>query len=115
MLLGIEVATGAVSLAVARLFAGLGAVLAGDEWLVSPPRYLSGVVIVLAGALLLAAVLWAEIQSRRILTEGSTCPNCGTSTKRVRRRKRHRILARILETQVTRRQCERCGWNGLAA
>jgi len=60
-------------------------------------------------------MLWAERAQGEIRTEGSVCPNCGTQTKRVRRRKRHRILSRILETGVTRRSCERCGWSGLAA
>ena len=115
LLLGIEVATGAVSLAALRLATGLGALLSGDEYVISAPRYLSGVAILLASAGLLAALAWAESERRAIHPEGESCPQCGTPTKRVRRRKRHRILSRILEANVTRRHCERCGWNGLAA
>jgi hypothetical protein len=115
MLFGVEVATGAVSLGAVRLWTGFGAFLDGDEGVVSTARYVSGLAILLSGAILFFGMLWADRVSGRILTEGSVCPNCGTATKRVRRRKRHRILSRILETNVTRRHCERCGWNGLAA
>ena len=115
ILLGVEVATGAVSLAAVRLWAGLGAALSGDQAVISTPRYLSGLGILLAGTGLGFAVLWAERVGGKLLMEGATCPRCGTSTKRVRRRKRHRVLSQILETNVTRRHCERCGWNGLAA
>jgi hypothetical protein len=115
MMLGIEIATGAVSVAVVRLGGGLSAVLSGDEYVISMPRYVIGLAIVLTGAAVAVGVLWAEIERRTILTDGSGCPKCGTPTKRVKRRARHRILSRILETHVTRRRCERCGWNGLAA
>jgi hypothetical protein len=115
ILLGTEVATGAVSVASVRMWAGFGALLSGDDYLISGPRYLIGAAILLGGIVLLGALLWAETERRTIVTEGSTCPHCGTATKRVKRRKRHRILSRILEANVTRRQCERCGWNGLAA
>ena len=115
LLLGLEVATGAVSLAVVRLGTGFSAVLSGDEYAISAARYLSGVAILLTGGGLLTALAWAESERRTIRSEASTCPNCGSATKRVRRRKRHRILSRILETNVTRHHCERCGWNGLAA
>jgi ribosomal protein S27AE len=114
MLLGIEVATGTVSLAAARMGAGLSAVLSGDEYVISAARYLSGVAILFASGGMLAAIGWAEIRRRGILPEGAVCPRCGTATKRVRRRMRHRILSWILETNVTRWHCERCGWNGLA-
>ena len=96
VVLGVEVATGAVSLAVIRLWAGFGALLA-------------------SGTTLATAMIWAERAGGQIFPAGQVCPRCGTSTVRVRRRKRHRILSRILETNVTRRHCERCGWNGLAA
>ena len=115
IMFGIEVATGAFSVAVARLWAGLIASLTGTEFVISGPRYLTGVLVALVGGVLFGVMLWAGHAQGKIRTQGSACPNCGTETKRVRRRKRHRILARILETGVTRRSCERCGWNGLSA
>ena len=113
LLFGLELATGAVSLTAVRLGTGLSALLAGEEFLVSGPRYVIGVALAATG--LYGSLLWAERAQRKIMVGGSTCPECGTQTRRVRRRRRHRILSRIIETSVTRRQCERCGWNGLAA
>ena len=114
-MLGAEVATGAVSLAAARLWTGLVALLRGQEAVISAPRYVSGVALLLAGVGLYAAMLWAERQRGTMVADGSRCPNCGSATKRVRRRKRHRLLSRMLETNVQRRRCERCGWSGLAS
>jgi ribosomal protein S27AE len=114
-MLGIEVATGAVSVAARRLWIGLGATLNGHEYLISATRYVSGFTILLGGVGLFSALLWAETEGRGIVIAGEICPHCGTTTKRVRRRAWHRVLSRILETNVTRRRCERCGWNGLAA
>jgi H+/Cl- antiporter ClcA len=115
ILFGIEVATGALSVAAVRLWSGLIASLTGNEFVVSRPRYLTGVLLALSGGVLYGVMLWADRAQGEIRTGGPVCPNCGTRTKRVRRRKRHRILSRILETSVTRRSCERCGWNGLSA
>ena len=115
MLLGLEVATQAVSVVAVRLWVGFTASFSGSQFVVSGPRYVTGVLLVVAGGVLLAVMFWAEQAQGEIRTEGSICPNCGTQTKRVRRRKRQRILSRVLETQVTRRSCERCGWSGLSA
>ena len=115
ILFGIEVATGAFSVAAVRLWSGLIASLTGNEFVVSRPRYLTGVLLALSGGVLYGVMLWADQAQGEIRTEGSVCPNCGTRTKRVRRSKRHRILARILETGVTRQSCGRCGWSGLSA
>jgi hypothetical protein len=115
LVLGIEVATGAVSLAAIRVGTGLGAVLFGHESAISPPRFLSGLLILAASCGLFGALQWVESERRSLRPEASVCPNCGTATKRVPRRTRHRILSRILETNVTRRRCDRCGWKGLAA
>ena len=75
---------------------------------------------VVTGAVPLAAVrLWtgfgARVGGEESVISGLCAPPCLTATKRVRHRKQHKILSRILETNVTRRHCERCGWNGLAA
>jgi predicted nucleic-acid-binding Zn-ribbon protein len=113
-LLGLEVATGAVFLALARLGTGMRAVLAGDEFLVSTPRYLVGLALVLAGVGLYGGVYWADLMKLRVVVGGEVCPKCGTNTRRVRRRSWHRALAKVFDVQVTRRHCERCGWSGLA-
>jgi hypothetical protein len=115
ILFGVEVATGAVSLGFVRLWTGFDAFLNGGEAVISTQRYLSGLALLSGGGGLLVAMLWAERAGGKITAAGSICPNCGTATKRVRRRKRHRILSRILEANVTRRHCEKCGWSGLAA
>ena len=111
ILFGIEVATGAISVAAVRMWAGLVASLTGNEFVISRPRYVIGVLLTLVGGVM----VWAKQAQGEIRIQGSACPNCGARTKRVRRRKRHRILSRILETGVTRQSCERCGWNGLSA
>ena len=115
ILFGIEVATGAISVAAVRMWAGLVASLTGNEFVISRPRYVIGVLLTLVGGVIFGVMAWAEQAQGEIRIQGSACPNCGARTKRVRRRKRHRILSRILETGVTRRSCERCGWNGLSA
>lgn len=114
ILFGTEVATGVVSLAAARLWMGVGAFLAGDDLLVATPRFVTGLVLIAAGAGLYGALLWAEGARRRLTEGGSVCLDCGTPTRRVRRRPSQRFLARVLEMAVTRRHCERCGWSGLA-
>ena len=115
ILLGTEVATGAVSLAGARLWSGFGAALGGEASGVPAARYFTGAALLLGGLALYAAILWAETERRTISADGEHCPKCGTVTRRVRRRKRHRVLSRMLEANVTRRLCEQCGWSGLAA
>ena len=114
MLFGLEVATGAVSVAAVRLLGGLTAVLGGDEFIVSGPRYVTGIGLAFAGTALYGAMLWADQARGEILSGGALCPNCGTDTKRVRRLRRHRILSQVLGTDVTRHRCARCGWNGLS-
>jgi hypothetical protein len=115
ILLGTEVATGAVSLAFVRLWLGFQAVVSGSEFVIATPRYLIGVAILLGAVGVIAGMVWVEGARRQIVPDGSACPNCGTLTKRVRRRRRHRLLSRVLETSVTRRRCGRCGWSGLVA
>ena len=113
MLLGVEVATGAVSLGAARLWVGLTALFAGDGFVVSRARYVSGMWILLVGAAMLGTVLYAESARVAIEAGAGVCPRCGTETQRVRRRRRHRVLSLLLEANVTRRQCPKCGWRGL--
>jgi hypothetical protein len=114
LLLGIEVATGVVSLGVVRLGTGARAVLSGDEFLVSAPRYVAGLILTLAGTALFVGLGWAERIRRGVVAAGEQCPTCGAGTRRVRRYAWHRLMARIFDLEVTRRRCERCGWSGLA-
>ncbi|HCR04131.1 MAG TPA: hypothetical protein DIU18_02960 [Gemmatimonadetes bacterium] len=110
MLFGLEVATGAVSVVVVRLWAGLTASLTGSEFVVSGPRYLTGVLLILTGGVM----FWADRFREGIWTKRSACPNCGVQTRRVKRRRWDRILPRILKIDVTRQSCMRCGWSGLS-
>ena len=115
LLFGVEVATGAVSVAAIRVWTGFSVFLRGDELLVSGPRFVTGLVIALAGATLLGVVAWVEMVQSGVRFRRATCPRCGTATQRVRRLRRDRILAQIFEMNVTRRHCDRCGWSGLKA
>jgi len=114
LLLGLQVATGVVSLTVVRLWTGSRAILNGDEFLVSAPRYLGGLALILGAVSLYGGVRWADRIEKKVAASGEVCPRCGSETRRVRRRPWHRVLARIFDVRVTRRHCERCGWNGLA-
>jgi len=115
MLFGLEVVTGVVSVAAVRLWAGVTASLTGNEFVVSRPRYLTGVLLTITGGVLYGVMLWADRVRGEIRIEGSVCPNCGTQTELIRRRKRHRILSLVLKTDVTRQNWKRCGGSGLAA
>lgn len=115
LLLGIEVATGAVSIAAVRLWGGVGALLAGDEFVISAARTVIGGWLVLGGAALVGIVIYAELARARILDVGEVCPRCGNATRRVRRHRLHRLLFHLLEVQVIRRACAKCGWKGLTA
>ena len=97
-----------------RLWAGLFAPLTGSEFVISGPRYVIGALLALTGGVPLGVMGWAERSRRRVLIAQVACPNCGMRTKRMRRLIRHRIMARILAARITRRNCERCGWNGLS-
>ena len=66
IVLGIEVATGAFSVAAVRLWVGLVAFLTGNEFVVSGPRYLTGVLLALAGGVM----LWADPAQGEIRTQG---------------------------------------------
>jgi hypothetical protein len=113
-LLGLEVAIGVVSLSASRLGEGLRAAVSGDEFLVSAPRYLSGLALMLVAAALYGGVRWAERVKREVIVSGELCPKCGNVTRRVRRRSWQRAVAKVFDVRVTRRYCEGCGWSGLA-
>lgn len=114
LLLGIEVATGVVSLGAVRFGTGARAVVRGDEFFVSTPRYLVGVTLTLAGAALYCGLRWAQVVRRSAAEGAEHCPSCGAETRRVRRSAWHRLVARVFDVRLKRRHCERCGWSGLA-
>ncbi len=79
---------------------------------VSLPRVVLGGLLVVAGLAGLALALWARVRGRKV-GWGKTCPQCGSATHRIRRRRRHRILGWLLGRRITRRRCRECGWRGL--
>lgn len=114
-LLGVELAAGGVSTVLERLVRGMGAVMRGEESLFPGYRLVAGWAL-LAGALaMVGALAWAGRAARAVRSDGSSCPRCGADTRRIKRRRRHRLLAHLLERGLTRRSCDRCGWKGLAA
>ena len=113
-LLGLELATGAVSLSLERLLGGTAALLLGEEPVLPGYRLAAGWLLLLAAAGVVGALLWAERAARGVGFDGSACPRCGSDTKRIRRRRRHRLLAHLLDEGLTRRSCARCGWTGLS-
>ena len=113
-LLGIELATGAVSLSLERLLGGTVALLRGEEPRLPGYRLAAGWLLLVAAAAVLGALVWAERAARTVRSAGPACPQCGSGTKRIRRRRRHRLLAHLLDEGLTRRSCARCGWIGLS-
>jgi len=114
MLVGLELATEVVSLTFDRLRAGAGAVLAGAEFQISAFRFEAGIVALVVGAALGVALVWSARASVDVRAVGPMCPNCGSHTRRVKRRKRHRLLAALMGESIARRECEACGWTGLS-
>ena len=114
ILVGIELATGSLTYALGRLERVYRALSAGNEPEVSLVRFAVGTLLVLLGAIILGVTIWARF-SARIVSAGSSCPECGGKTTRIHRRKRHRLLGKILGMPVTRRKCSDCGWRGLTA
>ena len=114
VLVGLELSTEALSLTAARLAAGLRALASGTEFVVGTGSLVAGLVLIAAGVGLVGLLAWSGRERIRIETVGRTCPGCGNETIRVRRKLRHRLLSRLLQEGLTRRQCGQCGWTGLA-
>jgi len=113
-LLGLELATEAVSLAFARLRAGATALFAGVEFHVGAPRFLVGVVLLVVGVILAGLTLWSAKVWKGVIRVGRSCPQCGDRTKRVKRRAWERLVSKLTGESLTRRSCEHCGWSGLS-
>ncbi len=114
LVVGVEVATGAISVALNRVTRVYLELTEGRDPGVSLGRFLTGVGMFVAGAGLLALDLWARAYGSFVV-KGKTCPDCGAETERVKRRVRHRILGFVRGERVTRRKCKSCGWSGLAS
>ena len=113
-LAGLELSTEALTLVLARLQSGLMAILAGVEFQVGAPRFLLGVLLLVAGVVLGGLTLWSAKVWKSVTRVGRSCPDCGDRTKRVKRKRWHRFVSRLTGETFTRRSCEHCGWNGLS-
>lgn len=111
---GLEMSTEAISLVLARLRAGVGALMAGAEFHVSPLRFVVGVLTLVVGLAIGILLLWSRSQRVEVASVGALCPQCGNRTRRVKRRDWQRLLGTLLGEPLTRRQCETCGWTGLS-
>ena len=115
VLLGLELSTEALSLMLARFNSGFQALAAGVEFHVSPVRFGAGILALGFGLALWLLFLWAGKLKDAVGSVGSSCPDCGNKTRRVKRREWHRLLSLMLGQRLTLRKCEICGWNGLSA
>ncbi|NIP59253.1 MAG: hypothetical protein GWM92_13155, partial [Gemmatimonadetes bacterium] len=111
LLLGLELATHALSRSVETIGRVVGDLRAGEETEVYLPAFFAGLLLmgVGVGGLLLSG--WSRWMGGRLL-RGKACPQCGVRTQRIRRRWQ-RLLGRVLSAEVQRRQCGECGWRGL--
>lgn len=111
---GLELATEALSLVLARLRAGMGALLSGAEFHVSPFRFGVGSTALVVGLAIGALLIWSGTRRHEVASVGVVCPQCGNRTRRVKRKEWQRILAVLMDERLTRRRCETCGWSGLS-
>lgn len=111
---GLEMATEALSLVVARLRTGFGALLSGADFHVSSFRFGTGVVALALGVSLWVLLAWSAARRQEVASVGTACPQCGNRTRRVKRKEWQRILAALMGEQLSRRRCETCGWSGLS-
>lgn len=114
ILVGLELSTEALSLTFSRLKAGVGAILAGAEFHVPAFRFEVGVGALVLGLVVAISLLWSARARVEVRAVGHMCPNCGSQTRRVKRRKRHKLLAIMMGENIARRRCETCGWVGLS-
>jgi hypothetical protein len=112
LVVGIEMATGAVSYGLEQILRVYHQLVAGTEPEVSLSRFFVGGGLITLGALLVALDLWARAYSGHV-GRGKVCPHCNLKTERVKRRRRHKLLGWILGDKVTHQKCKKCGWHGL--
>lgn len=114
MLVGLELGVEMVSLTWARIGAGVSAITNGLEMHVSPARFVTGVLLFVGGFTVWFAVTWLGRMEQRISAVGDYCPRCRSETKRVKRSRFQRIVSSAMRDEVASRECDQCGWSGLA-
>lgn len=114
ILLGLEMSTRTVSLTLSRVMSGISAIAGGLDFHVSPGRFVAGFILVGVGVLLYGMSMAVVRAERRVSLVGDRCPACNGETKRVKRKRLHRMLASVMGQRLTRRKCEDCHWVGLS-
>jgi hypothetical protein len=112
LVVGIEMATGAISYGLDRVAEVFGQLVTGAEPGVPATRFFAGLGLVALGVGAVSVDVWARAHSGP-LGRGRVCPHCGGKMDRVRRKRSHRLLGWILGETLTHRVCPRCGWHGL--
>lgn len=112
LLSGLEIAVGGVSRTVIAVAEKLAVPEEGMEEGSRTVRLVLGSAVVGLASGSLALSAWARLLRRRIVS-GTACPACQGETKRLRRRGRDRLLAKLLRWNLQRRSCQKCGWKGL--
>lgn len=112
--LGVELSTEGITLILARVQAGLGAVAAGAEFHVGTGRFLTGLLFLVVGLVMWGLIAWSYRAQAHVAVVGSTCPQCGNDTRRVKRKEWQKVLSYVWGERLTRRRCETCHWTGLS-
>lgn len=114
LIVGLEMSTEAVSLVLGRLRLGFAAVVAGNDFHISPLRFAIGVLALAVGVTVWLLLIWSVRRQREVATVGSSCPQCGNPARRVKRKEWQRLLSVLLGERLARRRCDTCGWSGLS-
>lgn len=113
LLAGLEFAAGTLSHTIGRIEETIRFVFAGESLVAPAPVFVVGCVLIVFGVTLGFLTFWAKAQNK-VIQGGHDCPRCGTSTIRLKRRARHKLLAVLLGHRITHRRCGRCSWAGLS-
>jgi hypothetical protein len=114
LVVGVELSTEGISLILARLRTGVGAMFSGNEFHVSGMRFSVGIGALAIGLAIWILLIWSARHRHDVAVVGTACPQCGNHTRRVKRKEWQRILSLVLGERLVRRRCEQCGWSGLA-
>ncbi len=111
---GLELSAQTFSVTVGRIQAGFAALAGGAEFHVGPARFVTGVVFLGVGLVLVGLIVWSARAQAQVGTVGTMCPQCGNETRRVKRKEWQRLLSALLGERLTRRRCDSCHWAGLS-
>ena len=114
VLLGLGLATKAISLAVGRVGSGFSAIMNGLDSHVSTTRFVCGVLLLVLGFLTWLVVTALAYAEQHMARNGDRCPSCKGGTHRVKRTKTQKIFERLLGRELSARHGEECEWSGLA-